>query len=165
MKKKILFAITKGNWGGAQRYVFDLATNLPRDRFEVCVLCGAGEQLEARLKEKNVRVIRLESLNRDVNLAKDAMSFVALYKIFRQEKPDIIHLNSSKIGAIGALTGRLAGIKKIIFTGHGWAWNENRFFVSKILIAFIHWLTILFSHTTIAVSEKVRSEISRLPFI
>ncbi|MEK7390733.1 MAG: glycosyltransferase family 4 protein [Patescibacteria group bacterium] len=165
MKKRILFAVTKGNWGGAQRYVFDLATRLPKDQFEVCVLCGAGEQLEARLKEKNIRVIRLESLNRDVNIAKDAMSFVTLYRIFRKEKPDIVHLNSSKIGAIGALAGRLAGIKKIIFTGHGWAWNEDRFFLSKILIAFIHWLTILLSHTTIAVSEKVKDEISRLPFI
>lgn len=165
MKKRILFAITKGNWGGAQKYVFDLATNLPKEQFEVCVLCGAGEQLEARLKEKNIRVIQIEALNRDVSIVKDAMSFAAVYKIFRKEKPDIVHLNSSKIGAIGALAGRLAGVKKIIFTGHGWAWNEDRFFVSKILIAFVHWLTILFSHTTIAVSEKVKSEISRLPFI
>ena len=33
-KRKILYVITKGNWGGAQRYVFDLAAHLPKDRFE-----------------------------------------------------------------------------------------------------------------------------------
>ena len=26
-KTKVLFLITKSNWGGAQRYVYDIATN------------------------------------------------------------------------------------------------------------------------------------------
>ena len=56
-KKKILFAITKGNWGGAQRYVFDLATNLPSDNFEVVVVCGEGSRLEAELQAKNIRCL------------------------------------------------------------------------------------------------------------
>ena len=29
--KKVLFLITKATWGGAQRYVYDLATHLPQD--------------------------------------------------------------------------------------------------------------------------------------
>ncbi len=165
MKKKILFAITKGNWGGAQKYVFDLATSLPKDQFEVSVLCGAGEQLEMRLKEKNIRVIRLGSLDRNMSVNKDLISFFALYRIFKRESPDIIHLNSSKIGGIGAVAGRLAGIQKIIFTGHAWAWNEDRILISKTLITIAHWVTILFSHTTIAVSEKTKNEIVDLPFI
>lgn len=165
MAKNILFAITKGNWGGAQRYVFDLASNLPRDRFNVSVLCGAGEGLAAKLKEKNIRVISMGSLNRDVRIVKDAETFVAFYKLLLAERPDILHLNSSKIGLIGAITGRLAGVPKIIFTGHGWAWNEDRNFFSKILFTFGHWLTIKLSHTTIAVCEKVRNEIIRLPLV
>ena len=42
-KKKILYVITKGNFGGAQRYVYDLATSLPKDKFEVLVACGTKE--------------------------------------------------------------------------------------------------------------------------
>ena len=38
-KHKILYVITQGEWGGAQRYVFDLATNLPPE-FEVTVAVG-----------------------------------------------------------------------------------------------------------------------------
>jgi len=165
MKKKILFAITKGNWGGAQKYVFDLATNLPPEDFDISVLCGAGDALETKLKEKNVPVVRLPSLDRDMNLAKDLQSFFDLYDLLKKEKPDIIHLNSSKIGGIGALAGRLAGVPHIIFTGHGWAWNEDRFFISKILITLAHWLTIVLAHKTIAVSEKVKQEIINLAFI
>ncbi len=164
-KKKILFAITKGNWGGAQRYVFDLATHMPTDQFEVSVVCGEGEQLPEKLQEKHIRVIRLSSLKRNMNISDDLSSFFALYKIFQKEKPDIIHLNSSKIGGIGGLAGRLTGISKIIFTGHGWAWNEDRDPISKALITLGHWATVLLSHKTIAVSEKIKNEINRLPFI
>ncbi len=164
-KKKILFAITKGSWGGAQKYVFDLATNLPKDRFDVVVLCGEGEQLEAKLAEKNIRVIRLGSLQRNMSLGKDLDSFFSVWKIVADEKPDILHLNSSKIGGIGALAGRLAGVPQIIFTGHGWAWNENRSPISKSLITLAHWATILLAHTTIAVSEKIKQQIRNLPFI
>ncbi len=165
VKKKILFAITKGNWGGAQRYVFDLATNLPTDEFEITVLCGEGNHLKARLKEKNIRVISLPSLHRDINIFKDIKTFFELYKVLTQENPDILHLNSSKIGCMGAVAGRLVGIHKIIFTGHGWAWNEKRSFVSKAGITFFHWLTVLLSHTTIAVSEEIARQISSLQFL
>lgn len=165
MKKRILFAITKGNWGGAQRYVFDLATSLSKDDFDVSVLCGAGKRLATRLHEKKIRVIRLETLDRDIRIGADLISFVSFYKLLKSEKPDIIHLNSSKIGVIGSFAGRLAGVPKIIFTGHGWAWNEDRTFLSKWLFTLAHWLTIELAHTVIAVSEKVRQEIVRLPFI
>lgn len=165
MKKKILLAITKGNWGGAQRYVFDLATNLDRETFEIVVLCGAGDQLSNRLQEKGIRVIRLGALNRDIKVSRDVASFFGFYQLLKKEKPDIIHLNSSKVGLIGAITGRLLGIPKIIFTGHGWAWNEDRSFISKSLITIAHWLTIQLSSTTIAVSEKIKREIGYLPFV
>lgn len=164
-KKKILFAITKGNWGGAQRYVFDLATNLPDDRFEVVVACGEGNRLVTELQSKNIRVIRLDSLQRNMSTTKDILAFWNFYRTLRTERPDVIHLNSSKIGGIGALTGRIAGIKNIIFTGHGWAWNEDRSFVSRSLITVAHWLTIVLAHKTIAVSAKIRNEIIRLPFV
>jgi|CXWK01.1.fsa_nt_gi glycosyltransferase involved in cell wall biosynthesis len=165
MKKKILFAITKGTWGGAQKYVFDLATEISQHDFEVTVLCGTGGTLAAKLAEHGVRVIELPDLARDVSLSKDFASFYKLYETLRAERPDILHLNSSKMGAMGALAGRLARVPKIIFTGHGWAWNENRSFLSKTLITIIHWLTVLLTHHTITVSQKTKSEVERLPFI
>ncbi len=164
-KKKILFAITKGNWGGAQKYVFDLATNLPKEQFDVTVLCGEGAKLEEKLTQKGVRVIRLPSLGRDIHFVKDFTTFFDVYKTLKTENPDILHLNSSKIGAMGALAGRLVGIKKIIFTGHGWAWNEDRSFFSKTILTSIHWITVLLAHTTISVSAEIRRQILRLPFI
>ncbi len=164
-KTKILYVITKSNWGGAQRYVYDLATSLPTDQFDVTVLFGEGGVLEKKLREANIRTIKLDSLQRDVNPLLDFATVRELINIFKTEQPDIIHLNSSKIGGLGALAGRIAGIKKIIFTGHAWAFNEERSWLSKKIILFIYWLTILFTHTTIAVAENIKLQISALPFI
>lgn len=172
-RKKILYVITKGNFGGAQRYVYDLATSLPPDQFEPIVACGpssaqatAGKEgLAEMLRKKEIRVIELLSSQRDINILKDVKTFFEIKKIINAEKPAVIHLNSSKAGGLGALAGRVAGVPKIIFTGHGWAFNENRNIFSKTVILFLHWLTVIFSHCTIVVSRKVKKDIEWLPFL
>ena len=157
-KKKILFCITKSNWGGAQRYVYDLATNLPRDKYEVAVVLGGNGKLKEKLELAGIKTISISSLKRDVGIMSDISSFFELVRIFRAEKSDIIHLNSSKMGGIGGLAGRIARVKKIIFTAHGWAYNEERSFSQKFVIAILHFITVTFSHLTIAVSEKAKDQ-------
>lgn len=167
-KLKILYVITKGNWGGAQRYVFDLATSLSSlspEKFDIAVAYGSGDILPKRLMEQNIRTIQVYGLQRDINPLLDIKSFFELVKIFKAEKPDIVHLNTSKIGGLGSLAARIARVPKIIFTGHGWAWNEDRSLPSKILITAAHWLTIQFCHKTIAVCHDIKRQIKRLPFI
>ncbi len=164
-KIKILYIITKGKWGGAQKYVFELATTLPKEQFDISVLVGNGNSLPERLAEKGVRVIRLETLNRDINIFSDIKAFFELISILKKEKPNIIHLNSSKAGIMGTVAGRLVGIKKIVFTGHGWAFNEDRNIFSRFVIKLLHWFTILLTNKTIAVSEKTKNDISQMPFL
>ena len=157
--------ITKGNFGGAQRYVFDLATTLPSKNFDVVVAFGEPGLLGKKLATAGIRTIEIESLKRDVNPFLDLKSLIELIRIFRAEKPDVVHLNSSKIGGLGALAGRITRVPRIIFTAHNWAWNENRTLLSKCLIAFAHWLTVLWSHHTITVSTYNATQIARFPFI
>lgn len=154
---KILYVITKGNWGGAQKYVFELATHIPHPDFEVKVACGEGETLPEKLKAAWVPVIELPRLGRDVSIVNDTAVFFNLISLFKKERPDIVHLNSSKIGGIGALAARIAGIKKIIFTVHGFAFNENRPWIQKKIIAFISWLSIVLCTDVIFISEQERT--------
>ena len=162
--KKVLFVITKGNFGGAQRYVFDLATNLPPE-FEPVVVLGEGRGLKEKLDEASIRTISVPDLGRDMNFVKEFKSSLNLLKVVWQEKPDILHLNSPKAGGFGGVAGRLCGVKKIIFTAHGWAFNESRPFYQKILIKFFALCIILLSHKTIAVSEKTKRDVSSWPFM
>jgi len=170
--KRILYVITKSNWGGAQRYVYDLATNLPKNEFEVGVVLGgdlpdgkAGGLLAQKLQGSNTTIYRSASLRRDVSFGKDIKSFFELYSLFKKLRPDIVHLNSSKAGGVGALAARFAGIKKIIFTAHGWPFWEDRNTIVKAVIWLLSWLTALLSHTVIVISKYDLSVAHHMPFV
>ena len=162
---KILYGITKSNFGGAQRYVFDLATETKKVGHVVTVVCGQRGKLVEKLEEEQVRVIMLGNLERDISLIQEIKSFIEIIKILKEEKPDVFHINSSKMGGLGTIAGRLIGLKKIIFTAHGWAFNEPRPIWHKILIKFFVWLTIITSHKTICVSDEAMKQVSRWPFV
>ncbi len=170
--KKILFVITKSNWGGAQRYVFDLATHLPRDRFAVAVALGgtgaAGAQtggLQQKLHEAGVRTIFVPSFVRYISAGSDIQSFFELYHLFKKESPDVVHLNSSKAGGVGALAARLAGVKKILFTVHGWPFWEPRHRGARGLIYMASWFTALLCHRVIVVSDYDLQVARNMPFV
>jgi|SRR5581483_2161542 len=164
-KKKVCLAITKGNWGGAQRYVYDLAAALPKEKFDVFVMCGQGDTLPKKLSEINIRVFILSSLKRDIGFVSEIKNFFDLLHIIRKEKPDVLHLNSTKMTVLGAMAGRIAGTKKIIQTVHGFAFNEDRNMASKAVIRFFSWITILLSHRTIVIAEREKAQARRMPFV
>ena len=74
-KTKVLFVITKSNFGGAQKYVFDIATGLPKDKFDVAVALGGSGTLIQKLHAEHIRVLPIFSLARDVNLWSDITTF------------------------------------------------------------------------------------------
>lgn len=175
MKKKVLLVITKSNWGGAQRYVFDLATHLPRDEFDVKVLFGRREDsdlsygpLAINLSKKGIQGIFVPSLVRNISISHDFEALRHLIEIFRKENQDgnlVVHLNSSKAGGLGALAGRLAGVKNIIFTSHGLAWDEDRNIFSKVVLYLLSQMTFLLCHKVITISEDTHRRVRKSTLI
>ncbi len=176
---KILYLITKSNFGGAQRYVYDLATSMQALGHDVVVSFGGNGALATKLVEANIRTVPIPLLVRDVSPANDVRTFFRLLDLYAEESPDVVHLNSSKMGGLGALAARVYNAwvwtrsilgkegkqMRIIFTGHGWSFNEERPDWQRFLIGCAHWLNIQLTHKTIAVSRKTREQISRLPLI
>lgn len=170
-KKKILFVITKSNWGGAQRYVHDLAASLPSDQFDVAVaLGGTGArgaefgELARKLGRKQIRMIFIRSFARNIHTWSDIQAFFELIGIFTKEKPDIVHLNSSKAGGLGALAARISGVRRIIFTSHGLAYDENRNTFARIIIWILTCTTFCLSTEVIAISRDTYLRGRKLPF-
>lgn len=161
--KKILFVITKSNWGGAQRYVFDLATHLPQDQFDVSVALGGDGPLAQKLQAAGGMIYHTSSLQRDISFGKDFNSFLELYRLFKREQPDVVHLNSSKAGALGALAARLAGVPRIVFTAHGWPFAERRSLLWRTMAYLGSWATALLCHMVICVSKADLARGLRLP--
>lgn len=156
--KKVLFLITKSNFGGAQRYVYDLASHFSKIDYQVAVASGGNGWLLEQCTRAGIRTVTVPSLGRDIALFKDWRSLSEIRSLLRREKPNILHLNSSKAAFLGALAGRLEKVPKIIFTAHGWSFNEKRAWYQRTVFSFIQGMTILLAHTTIAVSEKIRRD-------
>jgi glycosyltransferase involved in cell wall biosynthesis len=164
-RTKILFLVTKAFWGGAQQYVFDIATHLPAEKFDAAVAYGSDGKLVQDLTIAGIRTLRLPSLGRDVAVISDIKSFFEVLRCIRTERPDVLHLNSSKAGALGAFAGRIAGVKKIIFTAHGWPFREQRNVAARAAIWFFSWLTALLSTTVICVSNADLEAARAMPFV
>ncbi|MEZ4200592.1 MAG: glycosyltransferase family 4 protein [Candidatus Paceibacterota bacterium] len=151
--KKVLLVITKSNFGGAQRYVFDLATRLTARGHNVVVASGGSGELIDRLAEAGITHRSIAGLQRDIGLYQELRSLFSFAHIIHEEDPDIVHLNSSKAGITGSLIARLLGVPMIVFTAHGWAFREDRSKVWKLLVYLASWLTGLLAHRVIAVSQ------------
>jgi glycosyltransferase involved in cell wall biosynthesis len=179
MKKKVLYVITKSNWGGAQRYVFDLATNLPKEEFEVAVTLGGTGQadalqgtLDSKLRAAGVRTLFVPSFMRDISLRREWSAFRELKEIIATERPDVVHLNSSKAGGLGAWAAHRArwlvadGMRRaeIVFTSHGLPWDEDRNIFSRAAIWLATWITFLLCDTVIVISQDAYARAKRLPF-
>lgn len=171
-RKKVLFVITKSYWGGAQRYVYDLATSLPEDEFEPVVLFGGtgapdapAGMLAAKLAEKGIRSVFVGEFARDISFLREWKVLARLVTIFRAEQPAVVHLNSSKAAGIGAVAARLARVPRIIVTAHGWPFLENRSAVKRSLIWLASWITALLCHQVICVSENDARLAKRMPGI
>ncbi len=160
---KILYVITKGNWGGAQRYVFDLAVAAKARGYDVAVAFGEPGKLQPELVQAGIRTIPLPIKN-EGSFSAITHAKEVLKKLFEEEKPDIVHLNSSLVGIGGAWAARTCHISNVIFTDHGWVFMEKRSLPMRIALWCISWATTLLVDKIIVVSDYELRLTKRMPF-
>jgi glycosyltransferase involved in cell wall biosynthesis len=132
---KILYIITQGAWGGAQRYVFDLATNLGEE-FEIFVAVGeqdGPQDLQKKLEDWQadhdraaLTILQLKHLHRSIRPNQDIQAVLEIARLYQRIRPDIVHLNSTKAGIIGSFAkfGLWFRRAAVVYTVHGWVFNE-----------------------------------------
>jgi hypothetical protein len=111
--KKVLYLITKSNFGGAQKYVYELDCEAQKKGFDVSVAMGGNGILIQKLGEAGITTYPLKSLRRDIGIFSEIKSFFEICSLLRKVRPDILHVNSSKAGGTGALAGRICYITNI----------------------------------------------------
>lgn len=158
LKTRILYVITKATLGGAQKYVWDLAAHArENEAYEPLLAYGEPGALSERAHALGVRTFWVKGLSRDPSPLHDLTALRGLYTLFKDQRPDVVHLNSSKAGFLGALAAYAARVPRVIFTSHGWAFTERRNPLSRALYQLLHRATVALSTVTIAVSEFVRA--------
>jgi len=116
---KILLVITKGEIGGAQIFVLNLAAGLIAAGHDVSVAYGEGNYLKQELEKIAVPVINFQYLRRTNNPFANFLFIKEIYNFLKNKKFDVVHFNSSNalFGAIGAKLANPLG--KNVFTVHG----------------------------------------------
>jgi glycosyltransferase involved in cell wall biosynthesis len=69
------------------------------------------------------RFVPLRHVHRALHPLHDLLGLFELIALIRHERPDIVHVNSSKAGVLGRLAAVLAGTPITVFTVHGWAFK------------------------------------------
>jgi glycosyltransferase involved in cell wall biosynthesis len=162
--KKICLVITLPTWGGAQKYVYDMAVALSRLGNEITVVAGQGNNtyLLDNLQSKGIKIRQFSHLVREISPIHDILCIFEMWRFFKREKFSIVHLNSSKAGVIGAIAAKMAGIDKIVYTAHGFVFNETVSPVKKNVYIFLEWFSFLFTDEVITVSNFDYESVKRL---
>ncbi|MDP3799856.1 MAG: glycosyltransferase family 4 protein, partial [bacterium] len=128
--------------------------------YEVSVAMGgdAGSDLANKLSAQKIQIHHLKFLGRDINILDDFLAFFEILRLYKKEKPDIIHLHSSKVGLLGSIAGFIYSLRskhkpKIIFTAHGWIFKEEMSRQTRLAAIFLAWLAAKFQDKIICVSE------------
>lgn len=154
---KIVYVVTQGEMGGAQRYVFELAQYMKELGYEVVVLVGAEKlELKKNLDMVGIETKPLKHLVRGINPLEDVLAIFELQKVFRQLRPALVHLNSGKAGFLGSLAAGLAGIRAVIFTAHGFSFLEPKTWPVKLFLLLAEKLARPFRKKIITVSDADR---------
>lgn len=140
MKKiKIIHIITRLDKGGSSRVLLDIARSFNRDNFSIKIISGltmdAQEDLDKFSRETGVEIIFENSLRRDINIFLDIAALFKIKRILKKEKPDIVHLHTSKAGFIGRIAAKFAGVPVCFYMPHGHIfYGYTNFVLTKIYI-------------------------------
>ncbi|MDR2437560.1 MAG: glycosyltransferase family 4 protein [Endomicrobium sp.] len=150
---RICYIITKLELGGAQKTALHIAENINKNIFESFVIAGKGGILYDEA-EKKIKLYCIKDFVRNISPLRDLKSLFKIYSILKTEKPDIVHTHSSKAGIIGRIAARLAGVKIIIHTIHGYGFNETQKLFIKMFYIFLEKICALFSDKLIVVTKE-----------
>ncbi len=116
--------IARLNVGGPAMHVVNLTRGLDATgRFRTRLVAGSVSESEGDMvwyaRERGVEVTFLPAMSRAVSPRDDARALLALVRLFRRERPAIVHTHTAKAGTLGRVAALLAGVPVRVHTFHG----------------------------------------------
>ena len=105
---KIVRVIARLNVGGPAKHVVWLTEGLSRPQFDCLLIAGTVPPGEDDMgyfaTEQGVTPLFISEMSREVS-AKDVLAIWKLYRLFKRERPDIVHTHTAKAGTVGRVAG------------------------------------------------------------
>lgn len=121
-KKKKILHIVEAFGGGVFSFLVDLV-NATSSEFDIVIAYSKRAQTPENFKTyfaSNVKFIEVKNFTRSISFKKDIKAFLEIRKIIKEEKPEIIHLHSSKAGFLGRFAANGKKIK-MLYNPHGFS--------------------------------------------
>ena len=129
--------------------------------FEVGIACSWDEDSQ-RLQEKGYTVHPVQ-IDRKISPIPNIKSISGLTKIIRENNYDLVHVHTPIAAVLGRIAAKLAGVKAILYTAHGFPFHDlsspsQYFFYSNIekYAATITDLILTQNHEDISTATKLR---------
>jgi glycosyltransferase involved in cell wall biosynthesis len=102
--------------------------------FEVVMVSSEGPEREEVIQTEGCRH-EIIPMTRKITPVADLKALWLLYRLFKKEKPDIVHSHTPKAGLLAMLAARMAGVKLRIHTIAGLRFMTAKGNTRKILVA------------------------------
>ena len=128
MKKKIIRACTVSMSIG---FVAGMLPDLTK-KYEVVLLSSPGPEMEDAKEKFGVRTIEV-AMERHISLVKDLVALFKLIRIFKREKPDMVHSMTPKAGLLCMVAAWMTRVPVRIHTFTGLVWPTAKGVQRRIL--------------------------------
>ena len=148
MQKKKILHIVEAFGGGVFTMLSDLCNGLDKD-YDIIIAYSLRPQTPNNFQDyfpKDIKFIKINNFTRNINPVKDIKALIEIKKIVKNEKPDIVHLHSSKAGILGRIGIYNKNIK-MLYNPHGFSFlklDDSR--AKRFMYKFIEKITAIFNH-------------------
>lgn len=116
---------------------------------------GREGELIQRARRGGVDLRLLPHLRRAISPYHDALALGSLVRLFREERPDIVHTHSSKAGILGRLASKLTGVPVVVHTVHGLPFHPYESGWRNLLYRGLEWVCGHWTDRLVAVAEAM----------
>jgi len=138
--RKILFIVTQSEFGGAQRYIYELIGGLNPEKYNFVIAAGEGNEelfekiskLKSQIPNLNLKTQNLKYLKRTPLPWQIIFSIREIFNLLKGEKLDILFLCSTTAGLLGSISKLFYQLitknykLKTIYRIGGWAFRDPR---------------------------------------
>jgi glycosyltransferase involved in cell wall biosynthesis len=163
---KVVRVIARLNIGGPAIHVVNLTAGLDPMRFESMLVTGTESPGEGSMldlaRARGVTPVIIPGMVGEATLnQRDLKALLALYRLFRRERPHIVHTHTAKAGVLGRVAARLAGVPVVVHTFHGHVLHGYYSPLKNWLLRRAERGLGLLSDRLVTVSEQVKRDLVR----
>lgn len=103
------------------------------EKYEVVAVSSPGEDLNKVANREGVKTI-VVPMERHISVFKDIKSLFSMVRVFREEKPTMVHSMTPKAGLLCMISGKLTGVPVRVHTFTGLVWPTESGLKRRILM-------------------------------